>query len=78
MRLTKRVCAASFPLLTGSGHQGCCALLLDDFKASIDYSGRSGRTALHWAARNGHTELCEWLVNRGEGAIDVRIGWLRG
>jgi ankyrin repeat protein len=21
-----------------------------------------GRSALHWAARNGHAEVCRWLV----------------
>ncbi|KAL1520136.1 hypothetical protein AB1Y20_023608 [Prymnesium parvum] len=27
-----------------------------------------GRTALHWAARNGHQPMCAWLVSRGADA----------
>lgn len=29
---------------------------------------KDGRAPLHWAARNGHLEMCRWLVARGADA----------
>lgn len=34
-------------------------------------SSKNGRTALHWAARNGHTEICRLLVSFTNTDVDV-------
>jgi len=33
-----------------------------DPTVAVTKGRRDGRTALHWAARNGHVHVCEWLV----------------
>ena len=35
---------------------------LDGAQRVIRFAGRDGRTALHWAARNGHAKLCKMIL----------------
>lgn len=39
--------------------------LVDCGKNEVDQRDRAGYTALHYAARNGHLEVCEYLVMNG-------------
>ena len=40
-----------------------CRFLVDELGASpTEAQPTDGRTAMHWAARNGRLEVCRWLV----------------
>jgi ankyrin repeat protein len=56
----------------GDGAHGGPSVLLDQ------RDKRSGRTAVHWAARNGHTALLEMLADRYKGAVDLDVATFDG
>ncbi|CAG9771848.1 unnamed protein product [Ceutorhynchus assimilis] len=39
--------------------------LSDSWKFQVDQRDSAGYTALHYAARNGHLSVCEYLVEKG-------------
>ena len=49
-----------------------CAYLVDEIGVPVvQTQQKDGRAALHWAARNGHADVCEWLIGRG---LDPDVG----
>jgi ankyrin repeat protein len=49
--------------IAGGGHLDVCKALVSEFGVSADFrQAKDGRNALHWAARNGHNHVVEWLV----------------
>ena len=67
LAISRRMCAPN----AGSGHLEMCKYIVDTCGGEVDArvvkGRRDGRNALHWAARNGHTHVCKWLVSRGVG-----------
>ena len=65
----------------GAGHMECCVYLLEQ-GAIIDCIDKSGRTALHWAAISGHTEIVKLLLSHNADilavTIDSKINALQG
>jgi len=52
----------------GSGRLDVCTYLVDELGVPpTQTQPKDGRTALHWAARNGHAPTAEWLIARGVG-----------
>ena len=50
----------------GGGHRAAVDFLIDECGADINYVlGKQMRTAIHWAARNGHADLLRYLASRG-------------
>ena len=58
----------------GGGHLACVRFLVEsagmDPEKAVQSGRRSyaGRSALHWAARNGHGDVVEYLLSRGVAA----------
>ena len=69
---------------SGSGHTDIVLCLLDyvgpkGVGALLDQrDNRSGRTAVHWAARNGHASLLEVLAERYAATVDLDVGTFDG
>lgn len=59
--------SATSPLMLASanGWADCMHFLLDEIRVSVDHANKSGNTALHWAALNGHAECVQLLLARG-------------
>ena len=54
----------------------CSDFLIDECGANVNYAhGRQKRTALHWAARNGHADMVKHLAKRG---ANVQFGTADG
>jgi len=50
--------------------------VLIEADADVNFTDRSGATPLHWAAWNGHAEICQMLIEHGadpRGEIDSRL-----
>lgn len=58
--LVKALCYAA-----GSGQIDNVKLLLGLERIDVNDKNKTGRTALHWAARNGKLSCCEFLVSHG-------------
>merc|ERR1712014_179346 len=49
----------------GGGDLAMVTVLLDSIGMKVDEGNKDGKTALMWACRNGHLEICQLLVQRG-------------
>jgi ankyrin repeat protein len=60
---------------SGKGRMGCVELLLrykSDPQARLSKGGGRGRTPLHYAARNGHLDVCKLLVCGADVPADAK------